>query len=112
MPKALSNVEGIRLEDLGEDIRFNAKDNVYICPETVDDKAIVAQVHKEVEEITKELGELESEEFDYFGLGFSRALGKLGKTPPEIKHIVPSEKMPKEPAQKLKPQKKTTNIDL
>ena len=65
MPKALSSVEGIRLEDLGEDIRYNAKDDVHICPEAVDDKAIIAHVHKEVEEITKELGELEAEEFDY-----------------------------------------------
>ena len=29
----------------------------------------------------------------------------------KIKHIVTSEKMPKEPAQKLKPQKKKINID-
>ena len=65
MPTAFSSVEGIRLQDLGEVIRYNAKDNVYICSEVVDDKAIIAQVHKEVEEITKELGEVEAEEFDY-----------------------------------------------
>ena len=65
MPKALSSVEGIRLEGLGDDIRYNVKDDVYIFHEAVNDKAIIAQVHKEVEEHTNELGELEAEEFDY-----------------------------------------------
>ena len=57
VPKSLSNIEGLRLEDLGS-VKYNAKEDIYICPEC-DEKAISAQIAQEVDEINKELGEIE-----------------------------------------------------
>ena len=63
MPKSLSSVEGPRFEDLGE-VTYNPKEDVYTCVACDrDEKAIVAQIQSEVEEINKELNELD--DFSY-----------------------------------------------
>ena len=56
IPKTLSGVEGLRLEDLGPNLKYSAKEDVDLCPEC-DENAIIAQVAKEVDEINKELEE-------------------------------------------------------
>ena len=63
VPKSLSSVEGLRFEDLGK-CTYDPKEDVYTCvPCDRDDKALVAQINAEVEEINKELNELD--DFSY-----------------------------------------------
>ena len=52
IPKSLSNIDGFRLEVLGE-VQYNAKEDVYMRPEC-DDKAIVRHIQNDIEEINKE----------------------------------------------------------
>ena len=56
VPKSFDNVEVLRLEDLG-DIHYNAKDDVYICPEC-DEKAIASHIKEQVAQLVSELGEV------------------------------------------------------
>ena len=62
VPKSLSNIEGLRLEDLGQ-VQYDPKEDVYICCAECDDKAIVQQIQDDVRQINKELGELEEFQF-------------------------------------------------
>ena len=68
VPKTLSSVEGLRFEDLGE-VTCNPREDVYTCVACDrDDKAIVPQIQSEVEEINKELNELD--DFSYTDASF------------------------------------------
>ena len=62
VPKSLSNIEGLRLEDLGQ-IQYDAKEDVYVCCAECDDKAIAQQIQDDIHQINKELAELEEFQF-------------------------------------------------
>ena len=64
VPKSLGAVEGLRFEDLGTDIVYNAKEYVYICPEIKETQDIIATINEEVDAIAKELSEVEEFTFD------------------------------------------------
>ena len=61
IPKSLSGIEGLRLEDLGE-VQYHPKEDEYTCA-ACDDKAIAAQIKEEVAQISAELGDIEGFEF-------------------------------------------------
>ena len=61
VPKSLSGIEGLRLEDLGE-VQYHPKEDEYTCP-ACDDKAIAASIREEVAQISAELGDIECFEF-------------------------------------------------
>ena len=63
VPKSLAAVEGLRFEDLGQ-CTYSPKEDIYTCvPGDLDDKTLASQIAAEVEEINKEIAELE--EFKY-----------------------------------------------
>ena len=63
VPKSLAAVEGLRFEDLGQ-CTYSPKEDIYTCvPGDLDEKTLASQIAAEVEEISKEIAELE--EFNY-----------------------------------------------
>ena len=62
MPKTLHNIEGIRVEDLGALTYDTATDCLVCNTEIKNEDAIAQHIAKDVADITKELGELASEQ--------------------------------------------------
>jgi len=72
IPKSLAGIDGLRFEDLGE-VKYSPKDDVYTCVECDrDDKEVVANIQKEIEEIDQECSDLGFTYDDASALGFPR----------------------------------------